>query len=618
MPVDSARFKVVSWHLVNFVMNANMKTDAKSPAEKLQLIRQEMAVANLDAYLVPRADEYLGEYVPPQNERLEWISGFSGSAGLALVLKDRAAIFVDGRYTIQVRQQVPEDCFEYHHLIDEPPVDWLCKQLPEGSRVGVDSRMHTLAWYEATQAKLQAGGISLTEVPGNPIDQHWQGRPEPLRQQALLLAEKYTGEPSTSKRQRIGTAIKGSGAEVALISQLDSIAWLLNIRGADVPRLPVLLAFATINTQGEMTLYADPGKLPNDFPGHVGDGVTVRSADQLADALNELGSAKAKVLADPTMTNAWSQLRCREAGAELIAGDDPVLIPKACKNETELNGIRNCHVRDGVAVSRYLAWIEKEVSDGRLHDEGQLADRLEAFRMELADIHDLSFDTISAAGANGALCHYNHLNGKPALLEKNNLYLVDSGGQYSDGTTDITRTVIIGEASAEHRKMFTLVLKGHIALARAVFPKGTSGVQLDALARQFLWQEGRDYDHGTGHGVGAFLSVHEGPQRITKSGPQQELLPGMVISNEPGYYQEGCFGIRCENLVIVREREDKMLYFETITFAPFDLRLVDGRLLTPDEIDWLNGYHQQVREKIAPSLNESDRAWLEASTRQVG
>ncbi|MDA0978059.1 MAG: aminopeptidase P family protein [Proteobacteria bacterium] len=584
---------------------------------RLEQVRGMLGELKLDAFVVPRADEYLGEYVPPQNERLEWISGFTGSAGGAVILRDKAAMFVDGRYTLQVRQQVPDALFEFHHLIDEPPIRWLATALKPGSRVGVDSRMHTLAFYDAARTLLGKHSIELVEMAENPIDRFWHDRPEPDYQMAMLLGENYTGESSLSKRERIGAQIGKAGADIALISQLDSIAWLLNIRGADVPHLPVLLGFATLESSGDMVLYTDPRKLPNDFSSHVGRGVTIQTQEQLAQALQSLGAQHTRVLADPDNTNAWSQLRGREAGCELITGQDPVSLPKAQKNPVELAGIRNCHVRDGSAVSRYLAWIDREVAAGRLYNEAQLADQLEAFRRELSDIHDLSFDTISAAGANGALCHYNHMNGTPAELEMNNLYLVDSGGQYSDGTTDITRTVVIGEPTAEHRRMFTLVLKGHIALARAVFPKGTSGVQLDVLARQFLWQEGLDYDHGTGHGVGAFLSVHEGPQRISKSGPQQALLPGMVISNEPGYYQENCFGIRCENLVVVREREDGMLAFETITFAPFDTRLVESDMMTPEELDWLNTYHQAVREKISPLLQGDDRSWLENATRAV-
>ena len=584
---------------------------------RLTLIRQEMAQQQLDAFVVPRADEYLGEYVPPQNERLAWLTGFTGSAGMAVVLRETAAIFVDGRYTIQVRQQVPDVAFQFHHLIEEPPVTWLGEALATGARVGVDSRMHTLAWYENAEKLLGKKGINLTPVARNPIDLHWQGGPEPEAALAMLLDESYTGEPSESKRKRIGKAVADAGADLALVSQLDSIAWLLNIRGSDVPRLPVLLGFATLDTNGGMALYTDPGKLPNDFPQHVGAGVEVLADTRLAADLKKLGKEQRRILADPTTANAWCQLCCREAGATLIAGDDPVLLPKAQKNPTELAGIRNCHVRDGSAVCRYLAWIDRELAAGKTYNEAELSDQLEAFRRELAGIHDLSFDTISAAGENAALAHYNHKNGTPANLEMNNLYLVDSGGQYLDGTTDITRTIIIGEPSEEHRRMFTLVLKGHIALACTVFPKDTSGIQLDALARQFLWQDGKDYDHGTGHGVGAFLSVHEGPQRISKSGPQQALLPGMVISNEPGYYQEGCYGIRCENLVVVAEREDDMLCFETITFAPFDQRLIEPSLMTGQEIDWLNNYHGEVREKLAPLLSGDDLKWLEAATENL-
>lgn len=585
--------------------------------QRLELVRQEMAKSNLDALIIPHADEYLGEYVPPQNERLQWLSGFSGSAGVAVVLQTKAAIFVDGRYTIQVRQQVPETSFEFHHLIEEPPTHWLRETLAANARIGIDSRMHTLSWYQATKRTLATKNIELIELDDNPIDLHWEDRPTPDHTLAMLLGEEYTGVNSEKKRQMISAEIQKSGADIALISQLDSIAWLLNIRGGDVPRLPVLLAFATLDSTGDMVIYTDPSKIPDAFAAHVGKGVTVQKEDQLEQTLRDLGSQGKRVMADPAMANAWCQLRCQNAGARLIAATDPVLIPKAQKNQIELAGIRNCHIRDGSAVSRYLAWIDREVTAGKLYDEAELADKLESFRRELTDIHDLSFDTISAAGKNGALCHYNHMNGTPAMLEMNNLYLVDSGGQYSDGTTDITRTVIIGEPSAEHRKMYTLVLKGHIALARAVFPRGTSGVQLDVLARQFLWQEGLDYDHGTGHGVGAFLSVHEGPQRISKSGPQQELLPGMVVSNEPGYYQEDCFGIRCENLVVVIARDDDWLTFETITFAPFDTRLVDTSIMNPAEIDWLNDYHEEVHTKLAPILKAEDLQWLKRSTRRL-
>ena len=576
-----------------------------------------MAAHDLDAYIVPRADEYLGEYVPPQNERLHWVSGFRGSAGTVIVLRESAAIFVDGRYTIQVRQQVPEHLYEFHHLIEEPPIEWLSENLTKGSKVGFDARTISLSQFESWEKKLGGKNIELVEISENLIDKNWEDRPQPEASQVLLLHESFTGESSQSKRRRIGKTIGNEGAQIALISQLDSIAWLLNIRGADVPRLPVVLAFATLSREGDMVLYTDPRKFPNDLNQHVGDGVSVKVLADLREDLAALGEAGTNMLADPLTTNAWSQLRCHEAGANLISGADPVQLPKAQKNTVELDGMRNCHIRDGSAVSRYLAWIEREVASGHLHDEGRLADQLESFRRETSNLQDLSFDTISAAASNGALCHYNHANGTPAPLEMNNLYLVDSGGQYLDGTTDITRTVAIGDPTPEHKKMFTLVLKGHIALAKAVFPKGTSGTQLDVLARQFLWASGLDYDHGTGHGVGAFLSVHEGPQRIAKAGSQQELLPGMVISNEPGYYQEDCYGIRCENLVVVVERSDGMLAFETITFAPFDLRLVTLSLMTPEEILWLNNYHKEVYIKLSDELDGEDLSWLEQATAAI-
>jgi Xaa-Pro aminopeptidase len=587
---------------------------SKTIHERLTQVRAEFAVNNIDAYIVPRADEFLGEYVPLQNERLAWVSGFTGSAGMVVVLKTSAAIFVDGRYTIQVRQQVSADHYEFHHLIEDPPMLWLSENLGAGARVGFDSRMHSYSWYEESRQLLTKQEIELVEISQNPIDKHWQDRPEASQSLALLLSETFTGESSASKRQRIGEDIGRLDADVALLTQLDSIAWLLNIRGADVPRLPVLLSFATLDKDGQVVLYTDPRKLTNDFSSHVGDGVSIRNFEELQSALETMGNESLKVLADPLTANAWSQLRCLESGAELVSGTDPVLIPKSQKNQAELTGMKNCHIRDGAALSRFLHWIESEVEAGKLYDEGELSDKLESFRMALPDIQDLSFDTISAAGANGALCHYNHLNGDPAKLTLNNLYLVDSGGQYLDGTTDVTRTVTIGEPSAEHRKMFTLVLKGHIALATATFPKGTGGMQLDVLARQFLWGEGYDYDHGTGHGVGNFLSVHEGPQSIAKTGSKQALLPGMVLSNEPGYYKENCYGIRCENLMVVVQQDNGMLGFETLTFAPFDLRLVDTGLLTANEIEWLNRYHEDVRQKLSSQLTGADLAWLQVAT----
>jgi Xaa-Pro aminopeptidase len=592
-------------------------------AKRLGVVRDEMARKNLDAFIVPRADEYLGEYVPVRNERMQWLSGFTGSAGLLVILRDRAAIFVDGRYTIQVRQQVPESLYEFHHLVEEPHQQWLLDTLQPCARVGYDPRLHTLSWQKKITAVLAGKQITLCPLGDNPIDLAWKDRPSPGKAPVMLLGQEYTGVHSQAKRQRIGELISEKGAEAALVTQPDSIAWLLNIRGGDVECVPILLAFAILHANGDMAVFTDLDKLPPDINAHVGEGVCFEAESNTSLALVELGESGAKVLADPDTANAWSQLLVEEKGGTLVAASDPVLLPKAQKNPTEQTGMQQCHVRDAVAEISFLAWLDAEAGKGALHDEAYLSDRLAAYRLQQEKCMGLSFNTISAAGSNAAMCHYNHLNGKPAKLEQNNLYLVDSGGQYLDGTTDITRTVIIGQPSDEHKRMFTLVLKGHIALDRARFPRGTTGTQLDVLARQYLWQEGFDYDHGTGHGVGCFLSVHEGPHRIAKTANDTALVAGMIVSNEPGYYKQDCYGIRCENLLVVKECDDieageiPMLGFEALTLVPFDLRLVDPKLLSDDERNWLNDYHARVRQTISPLLGAEDQQWLEQSTRSI-
>lgn len=594
--------------------------ESQQQGERLRQLRAEMSARGVDAFCLPRADEYLGEYIPAHNERLLWLTSFTGSAGMAVVLKDCAAIFIDGRYTVQVRRQVSADHYRYKHLIETPPVAWLAKQLPAGARVLIDPRTCTLRWYRSACKTLEAADIEIVLSADNPIDSCWQERPAPLVEQALCLAQNYTGEHSADKRKRIGEAIADAGADAALIFAPESVSWLLNLRGQDVPRQPVLLSFGILEANGEFHLAADPVRLPPDLEAHCGPGVHC-IAESDAEALLRRWQGQ-RVLADPDTANAWTQLLLAESGATLIEGADPVLLPKACKNDTEIAGARSAHVRDGAAVVRFLAWLDGEVAAGRLHDEAALADQLLAYRSGGEHFHQPSFDTISAAGPNGAMCHYNHLNGEPATLVADSLYLVDSGGQYSDGTTDITRTVAIGEPTAEMRTLFTLVLKGHIALAAARFPAGTTGTHLDALARQFLWQRGLDYDHGTGHGVGAFLGVHEGPQRIAKAWSATALAPGMIVSNEPGYYRDDDFGIRCENLCVVHSIEDSgfdrpMLGFETLTLAPFDRRLIDVALLDAAELDWINAYHQRVRDELAAGLSEQERAWLEQATAPI-
>jgi Xaa-Pro aminopeptidase len=588
---------------------------------RLKALREQLKQSAFDAVVVPRADEYLGEYIPAHNERLRWISGFTGSAGAVIVTRERAAIFVDGRYTVQVRQQVSPELFEYCRLAEDPQAEWLAQALPRGARVACDPRLHSLRWYRETHKALADLGLQLVATSENLLDRCWLDRPVPQISPALLLSEQFTGESSSAKRRRIGEMVAATGADAALIFAPDSVSWLLNIRGTDLPKLPVVQSLALLRSDGTLTLLVEPGRLPEGFYPHVGEGVEVLPESDAAIVLADCGGRT--VLADPDTANAWTQLALEQGGATLLAAQDPVLIPKACKNPVEIAGTRRAHIRDAVAEIRFLAWLDTEVAAGRLHDEAALARRLFELRAAGDYFHDLSFDTISAAGANAAMCHYNHLNATaPATLTMDSVYLLDSGGQYSDGTTDITRTIAIGDPGAEIRRMFTLVLKGHIALDQARFPVGTTGTQLDALARQFLWREGFDYDHGTGHGVGVFLSVHEAPQRISKQPNAVELRPGMIISNEPGYYRDGAFGIRCENLVVVREQgradsERPMLEFEAITLVPFDLRLLDVKLMTRNELDWLDSYHHRVAELIGPLLQGADLEWLIQATRPV-
>ncbi|MEZ9823068.1 aminopeptidase P family protein [Shewanella sp. 10N.286.45.A1] len=590
-------------------------------AARLSAIRTEMEKSNLDAFIIPRADEYLGEYVPAHNERMLWSSGFTGSAGMIIVLKDSAAIFVDGRYTVQVRQQVDAELFEYLSLHDTPQAQWLTEKLSANANVGFDARLHTLSWFNNTRNTLSKAQIELVAVKDNPIDLNWSDRPQASNEPIMAFSEQSAGRSSIEKRCTIGATIKAAGADVAIIAALDSFCWLLNIRGKDVPRLPVVLGTALLHANGDMVLFTDTTKLPAGIEQHVGSGVSFKTEAELEAELGKLNGAK--VLASPDTTNAWLQITAKNAGAELIAGADPVALPKAQKNDAELGGMKACHIRDGVAVSRFLAWLDSEVQAERLYDEGQLADKLESFRLEDPLYQEPSFDTISAAGANAAMCHYNHNDGTPAQMTMNSIYLVDSGAQYLDGTTDVTRTIAIGEVTDEQRKMVTLVLKGHIAIDQAKFPQGTSGQQLDSFARQYLWQHGFDFDHGTGHGVGHYLSVHEGPQGIAKNRSAVALLPGMVLSNEPGYYRANEFGIRLENLVAVRpsitlaNSEREMLEFEALTFIPMDARLIDKRFLTETEIEWFNQYHQQVREKLTPHMQGTELTWLNKVTAAI-
>ncbi|HAS6674392.1 aminopeptidase P family protein [Vibrio parahaemolyticus] len=583
---------------------------------RVNAIREWLAQHNIDALLIPHEDEYLGEYVPAHNERLHWLTGFTGSAGAAVITKDKAAIFVDGRYTVQVTKQVPSDLFEYRHLIEEPALDWIQDNLTANASVAIDPRMHSSAWLDMAQAKL-AGKLELNILSSNPIDELWHDRPAPVVSDVRLMPTKAVGQSSESKRKEIAQLVAKAGADSAVITALDSICWLLNVRGLDVSRLPVLLSHAILHADSSVEYFLDPARLPAEFAAHVGTGVTVHHPEALQSRLEAMSGKK--VLLDPAISNAWFKLVLQNAGASVIAAADPCLMPKAAKNEVEIAGMKACHIRDGVAMSKFLCWLDAEVATGNLHDEATLADRLEAFRKEDPTLMDLSFDTISAAGGNAAMCHYNHENQpEPGKLELNTLYLVDSGGQYLDGTTDITRTIAIGQPSAEMIKQFTLALKGHIGVARARFPKGTRGYQIDTLARQHLWAEGYDYDHGTGHGVGHFLSVHEGPASISKKQIDVPLTEGMVLSNEPGYYRADAFGIRIENLELVVETPTNgdfpVLSFESLTRCPIDKRNINVDMLTRPELAWLNDYHQKVWEQISPLVEGEVKEWLREAT----
>lgn len=587
--------------------------------QRLAAIRDWLAQNNLDALLVPHEDEYLGEYVPAHNERLHWLTGFTGSAGVAVITQHNAAIFVDGRYTVQVTKQVPSTLFEYRHLIEEPALDWILEHLETGCSVAIDPRMHNSAWLDSAQAKL-AGKLELNILQSNPIDQLWHDRPAPVISDVRMMATEAVGQSSESKRQEIAHLVAKAGGHAAVITALDSICWLLNVRGLDVSRLPVLLAHAILHDDASVEFFLDPARLPSNFSEHVGNGVTVHHPDSLKAQIEAL--AGKKVLLDPATSNAWFKLVLQNSGASVINAADPCLMPKASKNDVEISGMKACHVRDGVAMCKFLSWLDSEVATGNLHNEALLSDKLEQFRKQDPTLMDLSFDTISAAGSNAAMCHYNHENQpEPGVLQLDSLYLVDSGGQYLDGTTDITRTIAIGKPSDEMIKQFTLALKGHIGVARARFPKGTRGYQIDTLARQHLWAEGYDYDHGTGHGVGHFLSVHEGPASISKKQIDVPLTQGMVLSNEPGYYRADAFGIRIENLELVVETPTKgdfpVLSFESLTRCPIDIRNINVDMLTRPELAWLNDYHQKVWNDISPLVEGDVKEWLKNATQPL-
>ncbi len=581
--------------------------------ENLPKLRAALTDMGLDGFLIPHEDEYQNEYLPDCNERLMWATGFTGSAGAAVVLADKAAVFVDGRYTLQVEAQVDESLYTYKRLEDRGVSAWLSQNVSSGNTIGYDPRLHSPASLKSLDAAVTRAGGTLKSVDINPIDAAWKDRPPAPTAAVKVQDLTHAGETHEVKRQHIGKAIADKNADAALITSPASIAWLLNIRGGDVMCTPLPLSTAVIRQDGHVDLYINPAKINDDVRAHLGNHVTLHGEDQLETGLTALSGQK--VMADPSTASAWYFDQLKAAHADVIEAMDPISLPKARKNKAEIAGTTEAHKRDGAAVTRYLHWLDTEAQSGNF-DEIQAAQKLEEFRHETGVLRDLSFESISGAGPNGAIVHYRVSKATTRKLERGSLFLIDSGGQYDDGTTDITRTVPIGEPSTEMRERFTLVLKGHIALSVVRFPKGTTGSNLDALARMALWQKGLDYDHGTGHGVGVFLGVHEGPQRISKMPNKIALDPGMIVSNEPGYYKTGGYGIRIENLQYVTEASDiaggerPMLGFQYLTLAPIHKGLIDVSLLTDQEIAWVNAYHQDVWREISPRVEGDVKAWL--------
>ena len=589
-----------------------------SYADRLAALREQLKSEHLDGFVVPLTDEHMSEYVGSYAQRLAWLTGFQGSAGSAVVLPQEAAIFVDGRYTLQVRQQVSADEWSYQSIPETSVAEWLKDHAPAGGRIGYDPWLHTREWVKRAKEALASRGAELVPVERNPIDKIWADRPEMSKARLAVQPDKYAGKSSAEKRTDIADWLAKQHADATVISALDSIAWTFNVRGEDVHRTPVALAYAIVNSDGTADLFVASEKIGSDVQQHLGNGVRVHERYEFENALSQLAGKTIAVDPERAVSAIFDKLD--KAGAKVLPLRDPTILPKAIKNEVEIAGQKASQVRDGAAISRFLHWIDEEAPSGEV-DELTASDKLEAFRREAPELRDLSFDSISGSGPNGAIVHYKSSEKTNRKLQRGELYLIDSGGQYVDGTTDITRTVAIGEPTEEMRDRFTRVLKGHIAVATAVFPKGTRGTQLDSFARRPLWEAGLDYAHGTGHGVGSYLAVHEGPQRISpatsaQAGGDEPLQVGMLISNEPGYYKSGEYGIRIENLVLVVKKEiegaeKEMLGFETVTFAPIDRRLVVKEMLSAAELDWFNDYHRQVLEKIGPTLSGSDREWLD-------
>jgi Xaa-Pro aminopeptidase len=598
--------------------------DDPQPAEtapRVQALRTELVRRGLAGFILPRADRHQNEYVPPCDERLAWLTGFTGSAGTAVILADRAVLFVDGRYTLQAERQLDAAVFSIVHVGETPPERWLEANLTPGTKLGYDPWLHTVDGAERLARACSNAGATLTPAEPDPVDGIWGDRPAPPFGQVVLHDLRFAGEYAASKIGRIRAEIAKARADALVVSDPHALAWTFNIRGSDIAHTPLLLAFAIIPQQGRPTVFVDSGKLSNAVRHKVEELATVREPPDFIRDLAELGKSRSTVRLDQaTGADALARI-VNVSGGKATRGPDPIALMKTVKNPVEIEGAREAHLRDGAAVSRFLAWLDREAPGGSL-TEIDAVEALETFRRETGLLKDISFPTIAGAGPDGAIVHYRVTQSTNRPLSPGELFLIDSGAQYEDGTTDITRTVPIGEPSEEMRTRFTLVLKGHIAIARAVFPEGTTGAQIDSFARRFLWEAGLDFDHGTGHGVGSYLSVHEGPARISKLG-SSVLRRGMILSNEPGYYKAGAYGIRIENLVLVTEAptppggEKPLNTFETISLVPIDRRLINPTLLSSDEIAWVDAYHERVADALGPLVGADARAWLETATQPL-
>ena len=589
-------------------------------AARIATLRAELAARGLDGFVVPRADEHQSEYVPTNAARLAWLTGFTGSAGTALVLKKKAALVVDGRYTLQAAEQVDTSVIAPVALAETSVEAWIEANLPAGALLAYDPWLHVAEGVKRLEKAAEAADANLVAVEANPIDAIWRDRPSPPQAPVRPHPLAFAGEASEAKLARVREKLGQAKVDALVVSDPHNLAWAFNLRGGDVSHTPLPLGYALIPREGRPTLFLDPAKVTNEAGSALGSLADIVAPEALPAALEALGAAKRKVQIDKATGAVALMRRIEAAGGIADVGPDPITLMKAVKNATEIEGTRAAHRRDGAAIVRFLAWLAREAPRGGL-SEIDAVEHLEALRAETGLLKDVAFPSISGAGPNGAIVHYRVTRRTNRALRPGELFLIDSGAQYEDGTTDVTRTIAIGEPTPEMRDRFTRVLQGHIAIGRAVFTKGTTGAQIDALARVPLWRAGLDFDHGTGHGVGSYLSVHEGPQRIAKTG-NVALEPGMIVSNEPGYYKTGAYGIRIENLVLVGQREiagseRQMMGFETLTLAPIDRGLIEPALLSADEIAWLDAYHAWVRDTLAPQVDAQTRAWLEEATRPV-